>query len=124
MNDEEILSLLLIGCKYEYISYDHKKAVKEYKLIDDFWNNNYISYTYESYMIPDELKEKYRVLRIGKLRGIEFNPNGSIKQLKIGYKRNKIFYPKDFGISVKPIIDPNIDKFKLIERGLAKNIYL
>ena len=53
--------------------------------------------------MSDELKEKYKLTRIGKLREIHFNPNGEMWRFKIGNKYAKTYYCEDFGIKVRPI---------------------
>jgi hypothetical protein len=118
MEYHEIESFILSGCKFQYISYDHKKAADYYK--NEWKGEKYLGPKIpQSYGMPKEIKEKFQVLRTGKLRQIEFSPNGKMWRFKIGAKYAKTYYRDDFGDSVKPILDPKQDVHKLIKRGLA-----
>jgi hypothetical protein len=112
--------LLFSGCKFQYESYDHNKAIEEIKKND--LKNGLIFDGYDrfsSYEILSEMKQKYRVYRIGKLRQIDFAPDGSIRKIYIGNKYNKTFYLYNFGKEVKPIIFKSDDEYDLIGQGLA-----
>ena len=98
MESKEILQILFSGCKFKYKSYDHVKAVDEFKTTEA-----YIEYKQppDCFSMPAELKEKHTVWKVGKLRSIEFNPDGSFRRAKIGNKYSKTFYAADFGVNVK-----------------------
>ena len=50
--------------------------------------------------MPQALKDKYSVDRIGKLREVHFAPNGKAFRFKIGARYAKTFYIEDFGVKV------------------------
>jgi hypothetical protein len=121
MEYKEIESFILSGCKFQYISYDHKKAVEYYK--NEWKGEKYPGNEVpQSYDMPKEIKEKFKVLRTGKLRQIEFAPSGKMWRFKIGAKYAKTYYVRDFGDSVKPILERTQDSHKLIKRGLAVEV--
>jgi len=102
-SDEELLKIITSGCKFEYESYDHQKALEEYITADEYeevrkWNRNP-----NSYDMPDKLKIKYKETKIGTLRSVEFS-NGKPYRFRIGKKYAKSFELKDFGVKVFPII--------------------
>ena len=107
MNNQEIKEIIMSGCKFRYISYDHKKALVDYREnYNPSLGNNGTEYknpTPSCYYMPQQYKDKYRVERVGKLRAIFFNPIGEICKVKIGNKYTKSFYPSDFGVSVFPL---------------------
>jgi hypothetical protein len=118
MEIEVIKSFILTGCKYQYTSFDYKKAYSEFK--EDYEKaGSSLLYKPNSWDIPIEYKLKYKVMRIGKLRRIGFNPNGELNWFLIGNKFNKRFYCKDFGTEVKPILNICDDKFGLIKSNEA-----
>ena len=100
MTTHELLDIIKTGCKFEYKSYDHKKAVAEFKTTEA-----YIEYKEppDCFSMPVDIKDKYTIWKVGKIRSIEFNPDGSFRRAKIGNKYSKTFYPSDFGVTVKPI---------------------
>jgi hypothetical protein len=101
----ELMSIIISGCKFKYFSYDHKKAIEEYKLDDKFIDMRKHIPNPQSYDMPDELKEKYKVERIGKLRQINFSPDGKAYSFKIGAKYSKTYGLDDFGMNVFPMIE-------------------
>lgn len=119
MTQQEIKSFILLGCKYEYNSYDHKKALEEYKSNLDNYETDFIGSNPSCYDMPDDLKNKYLVKRIGTLSLIEVSNSGDVWRVKIGHKYKKTFYDKDFGESVKPLLNKKQDKYNLINQGLA-----
>jgi hypothetical protein len=122
MNEEEIKSFILDRCSFKYKSYDHKKAV-EYciGLNPDYFH--FYGTNKKSWYIPDEIKGLFVVYRIGKLRSLKIDPNGKICGIVIGNKYYKTYKPYELGFDVKPILLPDNDFYKLIERGLAIDFY-
>ncbi len=111
-----LMELIANGTLWYYISYDHKAAIAELQLRYPHHDIHMKEY------VPDELKIKYKVLRIGKLRTLMFDPDGFIKKMYVGrsFKYNKMFFPSEVGtIRIKPIINPQADKYGLIQAGLA-----
>lgn len=104
MTTQELLDIIKTGCKFEYKSYDHKKAAEIYKKTPQ-----YIKYQSEfkevpnCFYMPDEIKEQTEVWKVGKVRSVKFNPMGNIQSVKIGSRYAKTFYLSDFGVTVKPI---------------------
>lgn len=122
MEYNEIKSFILSGCKYMYESYDHKKALEFYQ--NDWKGEKYpADMTPDCHYMPNEIKNKFKMFRIGKLRQVEFSPIGTMWRFKIGAKRAKTYFKDDFGVTVKPILDPKKDRLKLIKRGLAVSIH-
>ena len=123
MTQEEIKSFILSGCKFEYDSYDFKKAKEDFLESDNgkevLKNPYFLSNAITNFEIPIEYKRKHSIKRIGKLRDLKVNPVGDISSVSIGNKRAKTFRWIDFGDSVKPILSPFNDSFGLIKRGLA-----
>ena len=117
MEDNVIKSFILSGCKFQYESYDHKKAA-------EFYLNEYKGIKFglgipQSYDMPDEIKEQFKIYKIGKLRSVDISPIGSIYRAKIGQKYSKTYYCADFGIKVKPILTKKQDKHNLINNNFA-----
>ena len=91
---------ILGGCKFRYISYDHNKALAEYNSNEEYKSDRYICSNPDSYSMPQKLKDKYLVERMGKLREIHFSPDGKAFKFKIGNKYAKSFRLEDFGVKV------------------------
>lgn len=107
---EQLMKIIISGCKFKYYSYDHKKALKEYEtteeysaLVDDGFKSIFGDRKIDCYDIPNYLKEKYKTERVGKLRSIDFAPNGKAWKFRIGAKYAKVYYISDFGKTVFPI---------------------
>lgn len=85
-----------------YNSYDHKKALEEYR---ELYKEklNIFSENPNCHDMPDVLKDKYQVQKIGKLREIHFSPTGKAWRFKIGNKYAKSFFCEDFGVSIFPV---------------------
>jgi len=117
------MELIANAVKWHYESYDHKAAVEEIMKTRHVikTTNNYDGFNFRSYPISDELKVKYAHMKIGKLRSMKFDPEGMIAKMYVGRssKYCKGFFPQDVGKSIKPILNPNDDKFGLIQAGLA-----
>lgn len=116
-----IKDCIFLGVKYKYESFDYVKALNEY---NDYLHasgqikiNDYV--TYSAIDIPDNIKENCIVWRIGKIREINFDPEGKMWKFYIGNKRAKRFFCSDFGVKVFPIINKIDDKYDLIGQGLA-----
>lgn len=109
MKIEEIKKFILSGCKFKYFSYDHKKALEEYRENYNSKGNltigEWIHPSPNCYDMPQELKDKYRVEKIGKLRKIDFSNNCEMYKFHIGSKYSKVFYADDFGVNVFPILE-------------------
>lgn len=101
---DELMALIVSGCKYRYFSYNHKKAIEEYNTNKKFELDRKYFPNPNSCEIPKELKEKYMVEKIGRLRRVDFMPNGKAWRFYIGNKYAKTFKIEDFGVNVFPII--------------------
>ncbi len=99
---DTLFKTIISGCKFKYFSYDHKKALEEYNTSDSYKEARLWDKNPQSWDMPEELKEKYKVERIGTLRVIYFS-NGAAYKFKIGSKYPKTFCLTDFGIKVFPI---------------------
>jgi hypothetical protein len=118
----ELIKIVANGCRFQYESYDHKKALEEIKtegvnIIFDV--HNYFEKIDSCYGIPDHIKQKHIVWRTGKLRMIRFRPDGKMWKLYIGARRAKAFYVNDIGVSAKPMIFKSDDHLDLIGQGFA-----
>lgn len=122
---EELTSFITKKIKYLYDSYDHKLAVEDFKLTDEYKRMGYGAFNYlnkiDSYDLPKIYKEKFLIKKTGTLRKIRFL-GGAMYKFDIGNRYSKVFYSSDFGRSVKPIIHPDDDKYDLIRRGFAVSI--
>lgn len=105
MEYQEIMQLIAKGAKYEYESYDHKSALKEYNSSEKWADYKKTFKKPNCHDLPQELKEKYITKKIGKLRRIDFNPQGKAWRFKIGHRYSKTFYLDDFGTKLKPILN-------------------
>lgn len=89
------------GGKFEYISFDYKAAVAEFKCTKEFQDMAHIDTIFntkskiDKYNISPEIRTKYAIKRIGKLRKAEFMPDGTIRRLYIGNKYSITFYNTD-----------------------------
>lgn len=101
---EILLNNGISGYEFKYFSYNHNEALKEYKANDKYGDIRSVIPTPNSWEMPIELKEKYKVEKIGKIREIQFAPNGKVYRFKIGNKYAKTFYVGDFGVTVFPIL--------------------
>ncbi|MBE9489001.1 MAG: hypothetical protein IMY67_01785 [Bacteroidetes bacterium] len=104
LSNQELVKIVVSGCKFKYFSYNHKDALAEYKQMNkqDADAMSFISNP-DCYDMPEDLKLKHRIEKVGKIRQIHFSPNGNAFRFKIGAKYAKTFYPKDFGINVFPV---------------------
>jgi hypothetical protein len=102
---DKLFQLIVSGVRFDYVSYDHKKAMSEYNESDEFADYRLSYRNPKSWDIPDSLKDKYRVIRKGKLRSIQFNPVGKVWRFSIGSKFSKTYSINDFGVKVIPYID-------------------
>lgn len=111
-----IMELIANGTLWYYESYDHNAAIEDLKLQFPSLNIR------KDEGVPIELKQKYLLWRIGKLRTMTFDPDGMAQKMYIGrsFKYTKCFFPHEVGGSrVKPIININQDKYNLIKAGIA-----
>lgn len=99
-----LLGIIVSGCKFKYYSYDHKKALQEYRTSDDYKEVRKWVPNPSCWEIPQKLKEKYRVEKIGKLREVHFDPTGKAYRFKIGARYAKTYRLKDFGVNVFPLV--------------------
>lgn len=105
MTTHELLDIIKTGCKFEYKSYDHKKAVEIYKETPQYIKHqSEFKEVPNCFYMPDEIKEQTAVWKVGKVRSIKFSPIGKIQTVKIGNRYSKTFYLSDFGVTVKPIL--------------------
>ena len=95
---KEVIDHHFAGGKFLYDSYDHKQAEAEFKQTDRFknmlnedWGFRPDSKIDKNY-IPEEIRTKWAILKPGKLRSVDFAPDGSIRSVKIGNKRPVNFY--------------------------------
>ena len=104
MEIQEIKKFILSGCKFKYFSYDHKKALEEFKQNYKYSEKegifDWVNPNPQCYDMPQDLKDKYRVEKIGKLREIKFSNDGEMFKFYIGNRYPKVFYAEDFGVSV------------------------
>lgn len=97
----EILQHALNGGKFEYQSYRHEQAEKEWRDSDGFkkeWPDNGIDLLpkkIDKYYIPEDIRQKHAYWRPGKLRSVEFGPDGTIRRCYIGAKRAITIYEMD-----------------------------
>jgi len=94
----EIVDHHLNGGKFKYESYDHKLAEAEFKTTEEFKHllrENY-GFTEKSKLdkmiIPEKIRNKHAIMKPGKLRSVDFAPDGSIRSVKIGNKKPMNFY--------------------------------
>lgn len=95
----DVLNHHINGGKFEYQSFDFKKAADEYEKTQD-WKNIQQSADFfnqkvnlkDKYQIPENIRNKYIVWRVGKLRQIDFNPSGNPYRIKLGAKYAVTFY--------------------------------
>lgn len=79
---KEIIDHHFNGGKFEYLSTNFK-AAKE-----DYGDEN----LKDVRLIPDEIREKHNYWRIGKLRHVDFAPNGKPFRIKLGAMYAVTFY--------------------------------
>lgn len=95
---KEIVDHHFNGGKFLYDSYDHKQAEAEFKQTEMFKDllRQDFGFTENSkidkFMIPEDIRSKWAILKPGKLRSIDFNPHGGIRSIKLGNKRAVTFY--------------------------------
>ena len=105
----DVLNHHLKGGKFEYKSFDFKKAAAEYELTKEWEdlckkNDSFCPFGLElkdKYQIPEEIREKYSYFRKGKLRSIHFSPNGEIFNISLGAKYPCIFYEQDLKYNLR-----------------------
>lgn len=85
-NYNELMNIIISGCKFKYISYDHKKALEEYKNSEEYVHISNLIPDPDYSSMPDKLKLKYGIYKIGKLREIRFAPNGKAYKFRIENK--------------------------------------
>lgn len=102
---DKLFKLIVSGVRFDYVSYDHKKYMIEYNESDEFANYRSVYLNPKSWDVPDSLKDKYRIVKKGKLRSIQFNPMGKACRFSIGSKFSKKYTIDDFGVKVIPCID-------------------
>ena len=109
------MELIANAVKWHYISYDHKAAM------DEIRGNMPKNHKFFHQDVPDEMKKKYAHMKIGKLRSMRFDPDGMVERMYVGRSNKfcKRFFPQDVGDTIKPILNPNDDKFGLLQAGLA-----
>lgn len=95
----EILDHHFNGGKFEYQSFDFKKAAAEYEQTDEWQKIQESVYFFnqrvdlkDKYQIPEEIRDKYIVWRTGKIRSIEFGRTGKPFRIKLGAKYAVTFY--------------------------------
>lgn len=118
-----IMYLITLGVKWEYSSFDFKKAKEDYLVffpnissVNPYWKDTVITYN----DIPQPIKDRNRVIRIGTVREINFRKNIPTR-FRIGHKYPKSFFLKDFFISIRPILTEEQDVYGLLYSNLAVN---
>lgn len=115
-----LMELIANGTLWYYQSYDHRAAIDEMRM-----NGMLPSYVDDyNFGVPIEFRRSNIVWRIGKLRTMTFDPDGFVRKMYVGrsFKFTKCFFPRDVGtVLIKPIINPQEDKYNLIKDGLAIN---
>ena len=107
MTNQEIKSIIFSGCKFKYESYDFKGAKQDFLMglgeieHNDFFHSNKKIAEY----MPISLKDKYKVLKIGKIWNIQLDSNGFPWRIQIGAspKYAKSFYAHDLFKLFHPI---------------------
>jgi hypothetical protein len=109
------MELIANGTLWYYDSYNHKAAIEE---MQKSYPNIHI---HKNESVPYEIKLNHKVMRIGKLRTMTFDPDGFVEKMYIGhsFKYAKKFLPSDIGEIIKPIIKLHADKYALIKAGIA-----
>jgi len=107
----QVLQHHLNGGRFEYLSYDHALAKEHFLRTDEGEKLNQLDCLFNEYPafdkwdIPKEIRDQYSYWRNGKLRSIQFNPDGSILRVYIGAKRARTFYKCDLH-ELKLILQP------------------
>lgn len=91
LTNKQLIRNLIKYNYFYYKSYDFKKAIDYMDVGSEYMDNDLIS---------DEVKELFVVWKKGKLRSINFNPLGSIRDVIVGYKWDKKFIASDFGKTI------------------------
>lgn len=117
-----IMYLITLGVKWEYSSFDFKKAKEDYLQLHASTLPQYHQFIkdIQSWDMPKHLKLKNRRLRVGTVRNIQFAKNRPWR-FKIGHKYPKSFYLKDFFIALRPILTKEQDIYGLLYSNLAVN---
>lgn len=96
---KDVLDHHFNGGKFEYQSFDFKKAAAEYQDTEEWKKHVDSAYFYnqkitlkDKYQIPEQIRDKYILWRIGKLRSVEFSPSGQPYRIKLGAKYPVTFY--------------------------------
>jgi len=100
MNLIDVLNHHLSGGKFEYKSFDFKKAAEEYEKTEEWERLCRINDSFcpvglelkDKYQLPEEIREKYSYWRAGKLRKVDFGPSGQIRRIYIGARYSVSFY--------------------------------
>lgn len=121
LENKHILSAVTQNVLWYYQSYDHQKAVEYME------NSQGHTYKFKLHLhsrgIPDEVKQLFRVWRIGKLRQIKFTNHGFIERMYVGKRYTKSFWHSELGKTVKPIFEtPTQDPYGLVQAGVAVTI--
>ena len=91
-NKDRILKAIQDKCKFRYMSYDHKAALRDYNEMPNYADIRSYFKNPDCYDMPTELKIKHEEWKIGKLRRITLSPDGDINKLSIGNRYSKNFY--------------------------------
>lgn len=98
----KLLPYLDSNQRFLYESYDFKMAKEEYKQNASFYPNYNDLFDVTGFDIPDEIKKKHVLLKVGRL----FKYSPSYIRFHIGHRYPKNFQLNDFGDSVKIILYP------------------
>ncbi len=55
---DTLLGVVVLGCKFKYFSYDHKKAIEEYNTSDKYEEDRKWFKNPKSWDMPEKTKEK------------------------------------------------------------------
>lgn len=113
----DVLNHALKGGQFEYKSFHYKEARQEFlstEAGDCFTNPSHWLFIESPYIskhdMSKEIIEKHSYWRLGKIRSVNFNPNGSILRIYIGAKWARPFYYN------------NLDDLRLITTESLQNI--
>lgn len=102
----DILQHHLAGGKFTYLSYDHQAAEAEYRQTEWFKDHEaeyiracnvsiYGALKVSKHDIPKDIRDKYPIIKSGKIRRIEMLNDGRIGRIYIGHKYAVPVYERD-----------------------------
>ena len=90
-----LMKLICDGVIWYYQSYDHKAAVKDMLASNNHYYMESFNRTHDMY-VPNDVQEKHRIWRTGKLWTVRFDPDGIVSKIYVGHylKYAKCFFPR------------------------------